>query len=221
MSDKPTCILVMGMARSGTSMTAGILHNLGIDMGPTIAGNLFNRKGYYEDMEFVNLHCGVIGTTHMDYIKKIQDYDEGLPAEWLEYYGTLIRKRETSQLWGLKDPRLFFFIGDFLDLLGSNLKVIRVTRDPQAIAKSLKRYYAGWRVPDDERLKYLVGQWIRLRDKAIAKTKSKREGCITISYEQAVRRPQKTVEQIADFVDIPVTPAALEFIDPNLDHSKR
>lgn len=201
-------------------MTAGILHHLGVDMGPSVRGNRFNHKGYFEDMEFTNFHCSLVETRSMDYLTKGLEQDITLSGGWLDYYEVLIRKREKSKLWGLKDPRLALFIDDFLKLLDSKLKIIKVTRHPEAVINSLKRYHPVWRIPDDIRLSHIVNQWFRLRDKAVAETKRYREGCITIDYEQAVVSPQETVERIADFAGAPVTQAALDFIDPSLDHSR-
>ena len=42
-------ILVTGLPRSGTSMVAGILAEIGIFTGPTIAGGESNPKGFFEN----------------------------------------------------------------------------------------------------------------------------------------------------------------------------
>ena len=45
-----TPILITGLPRSGTSMTAGILAKLGVFTGPTVPGGRSNPKGFFENI---------------------------------------------------------------------------------------------------------------------------------------------------------------------------
>lgn len=42
-------LFITGCARSGTSMTAGVIATLGLEFGQTIGGNPHNPKGFYEN----------------------------------------------------------------------------------------------------------------------------------------------------------------------------
>lgn len=47
---KQTCILLLGMHRSGTSALAGTLHQLGIYLGSDLMKpGQYNKKGYFEN----------------------------------------------------------------------------------------------------------------------------------------------------------------------------
>jgi len=55
--------IVIGAPRSGTSLVAGILHNNGIKMTPTvISDQRIQPKGYYEDGRFAHINDGFIQT---------------------------------------------------------------------------------------------------------------------------------------------------------------
>ena len=53
--NKSQCVVVLGSPRSGTSMTAGLLDILGVDMGNLRPSDSLNARGYYEDKDFLNL----------------------------------------------------------------------------------------------------------------------------------------------------------------------
>ncbi|NJK60916.1 MAG: hypothetical protein HC918_12650, partial [Oscillatoriales cyanobacterium SM2_1_8] len=49
-------LVVAGMHRSGTSLTASLLQTLGTHLGQTlVAADRHNPKGYFEDLDFVTL----------------------------------------------------------------------------------------------------------------------------------------------------------------------
>ena len=49
---KKEIIIVLGMHRSGTSLIAGVLHEMGVNMGSNLMkADEYNPKGYFEDIE--------------------------------------------------------------------------------------------------------------------------------------------------------------------------
>ena len=40
------CIIITGMHRSGTSLGAGMIHKMGVDMGTPLQANKFNQLGF-------------------------------------------------------------------------------------------------------------------------------------------------------------------------------
>src|SRR5579862_2834876 len=52
-----TAIVVLGMHRSGTSALAGMLHGLGVALGPRLmAATADNPRGYWEHIDVVAVH---------------------------------------------------------------------------------------------------------------------------------------------------------------------
>ena len=57
------CILVVGMHRSGTSLTMQALKALGIETGSDLmAADDFNARGYFEPLEIVAIHDELLAT---------------------------------------------------------------------------------------------------------------------------------------------------------------
>ena len=109
-------VLVMGPPRSGTSVTARILHEkLGVCMGHNLVqGNPGNPKGFYEDFKYVSAIAR----------KDLQELCNAL------YVG------HGCEVIGIKSPELAFFN---VGLLAPNL-IIRTVRPALYIAQSLVRY---------------------------------------------------------------------------------
>ena len=60
----PGSVIVAGMHRSGTSLTAGLLARLGIDMGrDLVPADRANPRGYFEDVELVRFHQRMFART--------------------------------------------------------------------------------------------------------------------------------------------------------------
>lgn len=53
---KQTCILVLGMHRSGTSALTGVLGLLDVYLADTIKGDENNKKGYFENWKVQQLN---------------------------------------------------------------------------------------------------------------------------------------------------------------------
>ncbi len=56
-------IIILGIARSGTSLLAGILNNLGVNMEPKKdlhRDTFLNKLGCYEDLSFLNLNREIV-----------------------------------------------------------------------------------------------------------------------------------------------------------------
>jgi len=54
-------IIITGMHRSGTSLTAAFLQKIGLDLGDNLLkGNYWNPKGYFEDIDFVEFQRTVL-----------------------------------------------------------------------------------------------------------------------------------------------------------------
>lgn len=61
--DDSKTVIVLGMHRSGTSMTAAILNELGVNMGENLYVNyIANPIGHFEDMNFIILNRKILKT---------------------------------------------------------------------------------------------------------------------------------------------------------------
>ncbi|TXT64332.1 MAG: hypothetical protein BAJALOKI1v1_580012 [Promethearchaeota archaeon] len=133
-------VVVLTLPRSGSSLLAGILHRLGVDMGADeqlIERKFLNKFGCYEDRDFVLFNfkvlaeAGEIGRFKNHNDKKI----EYLINTKKNYIKKLIQKKE-SDLWGWKDPSTIYTI-PFLHQFLTNPFYICLRRDIDDIVNSI------------------------------------------------------------------------------------
>jgi len=222
--DRPTCIIVFGLPRSGTSMVAGILHHLGVQMGPLTDQTRLdpNPKGFFENDKLATLHCQWTGDTALLHWGNLQEsYD--LPEGWVMTYRTMIRTLEgwatqnNNGLWGFKDLRVYSFCQEFIDAVNSEIKIIVVSRNEEAVRRSMTGY-PGVESLDIEKV---YQDWVRLRDRALSPQFFGRFLVFPVDYEAIVKDPDWAVFVLAEFVGVKVTDEAIAFIDPLLNRSGR
>lgn len=141
-----TCLLIVGMHRSGTSAMTRVLSLLGADLptqvNPPAEGNL---AGHWEPKTICDLNEEIFesaGTNWHDWMQmnpdwfaspKYQEYRNRAKAAIVDEFGG-------SHLFALKDPRVCrlgrFWIDTLLDM-GVEPKVVFVLRNPIEVAQSL------------------------------------------------------------------------------------
>ncbi|MDR3475246.1 MAG: hypothetical protein P4M09_26640 [Devosia sp.] len=143
-----TCLLILGMHRSGTSALAGTLAHLGCRMPKTLIGpNDSNEAGHWESMMIAALDDDILRATGRDW----RDWWPLDPATSKQQAGSRLRQRArlsiqdefgAAQLFVLKEPRMCR-IADFwlATLAESRIDVVAVLpmRDPLEVAASLAR----------------------------------------------------------------------------------
>lgn len=143
-----TAILVLGMHRSGTSATAGVLGRLGVELGSELLPpQPDNPKGFFEHAGIVALHDEVLG-----FFQTTWDDPRSLPVGW-DHDPRLVPLRRRlkailresfsgAPLWGVKDPRLCRLIPFWIPVLqdlGVTPKALLVVRKPMEVSASLRR----------------------------------------------------------------------------------
>ena len=147
-AQSPGCVVVAGMHRSGTSLVAGLLTQLGVEMGSRLVpADVANPLGYFEDLDIVELHQRVFRERlpqgnggHPDWgwtpTDVIQPEDM---AAWLPTAERVVERRAaTSEVWGFKDPRTTLLL-DCWDAVLPSPVYIAVYRQPSRVADSMQR----------------------------------------------------------------------------------
>ncbi|WP_150465532.1 sulfotransferase family protein [Francisella sp. SYW-2] len=144
MSNKQTCILVLGMHRSGTSALTGLLSMLDVYLGNTTVGDDDNEKGYFENSRIQQFNDKMLGSIDsswddeffsVDKLKNLQCYVDDLINLIREEFGT-------STIFAIKDPRmclLFPLWEKALNTLDVDIKIIIPYRNPLEVARSLSK----------------------------------------------------------------------------------
>lgn len=147
----PTLILVTGQHRSGTSATAGCLHQLGVHLGNRLMPATYaNKKGHFEDLRVVGVHDRLLEALGARW-----DFP-AIPTDWLEQDATRMAEQSLrgilrgfmaeADLFAIKDPRAALFVPMWHRLglgLGCRLVILSPQRKEPAVINSL-RAREGW-----------------------------------------------------------------------------
>lgn len=132
------CLIIAGMHRSGTSLTASILQKAGLNIGDDLVGKgKGNTKGHFEDIDFVNFNenilinndCNSVGWEPKKLYYSYELYQKGK---------VLISEKNKGYDWGWKDPRNTLTLEFWHTILPNSIKVF-IYRSPWEVADSLFR----------------------------------------------------------------------------------
>ena len=139
------CIIVLGSARSGTSMTAGLLSILGVDMGNVRPSDPMNARGYFEDFDFLKIISSIFQESEPGsdgFSPPAHEKIMAAGAQYEERINMLLHKRYNDAnggLWGWKSPTTCFVAELVLPHLVEP-RIIIVLRHPLDIANSIVEY---------------------------------------------------------------------------------
>lgn len=125
-----TCILVVGLMRSGTSLISKQLHELGVPMGSELRFSFPGPGGQldYEDIIFTDKCLATIKG----------EADIGDLHSFFQNYAR-DRREQGYTIWGVKSPFVLPYVDLFKRMVGEPVKVIRTIRNVEATYKSLER----------------------------------------------------------------------------------
>ncbi|NCC55845.1 MAG: hypothetical protein EOM11_10285, partial [Erysipelotrichia bacterium] len=141
---KQTCILVLGMHRSGTSALTGLLSLLDVYLADTTKGDESNQKGYFENWKVQQLNDKIfsfIGSSWHDEFFNL-DKIENINFDISELINIVKSDFEYSERFAIKDPRVCFLFPlweEALNKLNIDIKIILPYRNPIEVANSLNK----------------------------------------------------------------------------------
>ena len=132
-------LVITGMHRSGTSLTASLLQSAGLDVGQRLLmENDSNLRGHYEDLDFVNFHEDILDAQGLNTAGWILDRSIPISEILLPQATALVERNDSKPLWGWKDPRTVLFL-DFWQQFIPTAKFVFVYRQPWEVMDSLFR----------------------------------------------------------------------------------
>lgn len=131
-------ILICGMHRSHTSVFTQWLHTCGLHVGDRLAGaSTENPSGYWEDLDFVELHEDILAHNGLDAMS-INPTSFEITGDHRSRASTLLRRKsETTLNWGWKDPRTCMLYESLWSQILSDHFVIGVYRPYTEVVTSL------------------------------------------------------------------------------------
>ena len=206
-------VIILGMHRSGTSLTSNILIKLGVNMGDNLYGKTFsNPFGHFEDMDFFELNEDILisaGGNHLEPPK--QDAIELQFDKFKDKIKNTIENKAKNSLYGWKDPRTCLTFNLFLPYV-ENPYIIYCKRDANEIAQSL---FKRQNIEINEGLK-LTQRYENEIQNVIKKNPNIKK--LEITYKELIKNPKYEIKQIVKFLEIDVneqtTSKAINCIKP-------
>ncbi len=203
-----TCVIILGMHRSGTSCLAGSLQELGLYLGDVNNAAPFNKKGNKENSQTWSINDLVFEQSGgaWDAPPKTLRWDESacrMRAEFLSQYSA-------SDVWGFKDPRSLLTLPFWLEA-SQTYRFVATFRHPLLVAKSLESR-------DGFNVERSLDLWLAYNGALL--DYCKRFTIPIISYDYPVEKYKAAVAEIAKSLGLPANnkPIDLSFYDSSLRH---
>jgi hypothetical protein len=204
---KSSQFVVVGVPRSGTSLVAGILESLGVDMGsppPAFKGqwprSWSNPTGYIEDSSFLKLNKLLMGQSANRVSAHLLIHpSENEIREFRERLEFIISTKRGD--WGWKDPWTLVTLRHYLPYL-ANPKLLFCYRDLSDVRRSLKeqaRTYSNvlQLLPDLD------------REMRTLELETRQFPQLHLDYESLIRNPDEWIARIVRWGDLETTPELL------------
>ncbi len=201
MNQKEKTIIVLGPARSGTSVTTGILNILGVYIGEKIVGgNPDNPKGSFEDVDFFKLDKSIFYSA-----AKTKDWANPPTKKQVleqkeifknEIKNLILKKNNKNKIWGWKVPTTCLTIDLYLPYLNNPYFII-VRRDLKDIAKSAVSHRSELNY--EEMIKNAEFYYKNINDFLNKNPKLPR---ISVFFKNIIKNPILESKKIADFIGL-------------------
>lgn len=133
-------LVIVGMHRSGTSLTSGWLNLCGLNVGSKLLGKTFaNKKGHYEDNDFLDFHEKILKSNAKNYLVNENDVIHISDSQKKEVNNLISIKNRENQQWGWKEPRTCLFLSSIYKDLLPNAKYLFIYRPYDEVVYSLYR----------------------------------------------------------------------------------
>lgn len=204
-------IIVLGIYRSGTSLITGTLHHLGIDVGrhENLTHPTKNPKGFWECEDCMEVSvklrklCGDKTVYNVDRGDIHTVIDNESANKIVKEY---IDKRNTKDVWAVKDPKMLPFFELFLKYL-DNPYIIFIRRNKDSVIKS-------WQTIKPSMANMIPSTYERhldMMDKYLSLIKGRKIPYLEIDYTEHINDPLSSAQKMADFVGVENNPKAAEF----------
>lgn len=147
MTDPTRCLMLLGMHRSYTSLTARWIDACGIDMGKRLLGpGLGNVDGHFEDVDFLELHEAILrdnglpenGMRRADERKFDPRFSSIVisPERRQQAIGLIAAR---SRKFGWKEPRTCLFLGFYRDIAPHARSIILYRHFDEVVDSLIRR----------------------------------------------------------------------------------
>ncbi len=203
---KNTQVVVLGMHRSGTSLLALVLKELGVNMGDeTLEGSSSNPYGHEEDLDFLSLNRKILKSSggSWDFPPNEKAIEKKAVAYENEIQEVVRKRNSRNALWGWKEPRTTLLANFYKGYL-SNPMYVCMYRNKNDVANSLNK-----------RNKMPINKGTRLTDEYNKRMENfllsvDDERVLKITFEDITSNPKVVVEELLKFLSIDANSVQIE-----------
>jgi O-antigen biosynthesis protein len=198
----PGPLVICGMHRSGTSLTASLFGGAGVNLGDRLFGpNVGNTLGHFEDVGFLEFHMRALHSLGSNYEGFVTRPLAPLAAEFTAEAEQIVADRSAAgRLWGWKEPRTTLFL-DFWDQLLPDARYVFVFRNPWDVADSLfRRGDAAFVV--DPRL--AIDLWVAYNRRIAEFIHRHPSRCVVFEISQLIAEPDRVFEMVRSRLQFPI-----------------
>lgn len=204
---KSAVLLILGMHRSGTTLTASWLQKCGLHIGERLSYSWSSSpSGLYEDKDFVELHKEMLWLHGQSHLLKAPLNRDGYPQFRARAAG-LLEARRSLPNWGWKDPRTALFLPFWEELLPEATCLI-VYRHYTEVVDSLHR--RNRQIAPIRPAYYVRGEYFEERGRspggmllALERRVAARFPAARALIERAIDRPLRSF--LGSYLNLPLT----------------
>ena len=206
---------VLGTHRSGSSMTAMVLHKLGVHMGNTLIGYEQRHGGGGEAQGLAQL-C----EKHMPFPSTKTLNEFALRRDMLTWMRARCREAiANGKVPGGKYPHLAAW-GPLLEqITHQSMRVIHIDRPLEESVASMRK-----RMPNKPKKAKAVQEHLHQKLQGYLADKDDKVPVLHLQYHEVLTRPEYEVDRIVEFLGIKPNPeqrlAAIQHVNPDFCHNK-
>jgi len=181
-------LIIAGMHRSGTSMTASGLQAAGLNVGERLAGvSLGNEFGHFENVDFVSLHGDILCSQGHGPEGWVANGSVSVPLAFVERAREIVEHNASQDAWGWKDPRTTLFLEFWADLL-PQANFLFLVRPPWEVVDSLfRRGDAIFKTNPN----HALSVWLAYNQAIYDFHRKFQQRCLLITADAFIQEPQK------------------------------
>ena len=202
-------LILTGMHRSGTSLTASLLASAGVQMGDKLLGPLpGNALGHFEDLGFLEFHRRAL--------RGVGDDPDGfsarslptLPPDLVARADELVADRAAAgRVWGWKDPRTTLCLDFWAERLPA-ARFLFVFRTPADVADSLFRR-GDWQFADDPIR--ALSLWQDYNELIVDFASLHPDRCLVVDIDDVIRNTPAVCDRIRSRLGVPLGSPGMVF----------
>jgi len=211
-------IIIAGMHRSGTSLTASILQQVGVFIGENLLpANAGNPQGYFEDAAFYRLHKSILAAHELDTDGWTTVGQLEVPEQFHEQAKMLSdRRSQTHPLWGWKEPRTTLFLNFWKQLL-PQAKFVFPYRSPWEVIDSL---FARGDAIFEQNPNFVAGIWQAYNQIILDFYQQHPDDCFLFHCDLLKTDEAGFVHKVRHKLGLPLSLPAQSLFQPGIMHSQ-